>query len=57
VKIDNATNSLAFLEYKLSFYDVKTLSPSTYNAGVVVVNLKVVGLARGLKEYKIKLEP
>jgi hypothetical protein len=40
-------------ENKNIFFDfVKTLSPTTYNAGVVVVNFKVLGLAPDLKVSK-----
>jgi hypothetical protein len=30
-----------------SMYFLKTLYPTTYNAGIVVINATVVGLARG----------
>jgi hypothetical protein len=34
--------------HNIVFFLKKTLSPSTYSAGVVVVNLEVVGLAPGM---------
>jgi hypothetical protein len=40
----SATNSMTRFTIKNVFFsDVKTLSPTTYNAGVVAVNSKVIG--------------
>jgi hypothetical protein len=48
-KIYNTTSSLVRFETKivLFYFVCKTLYPTWYNAGVVIVNLEVVGLAPG----------